>query len=117
MEAEDLDISPQTQGQLRARFLTPSTNPDNIALHIIVDGASSSKRIFFNKHWSVNKCLKVIAEQTKLWIKNPEAYGLCLLSREEDEKWLKKQAKKKLKVGTFRDDTKWLEENHPLEYY
>jgi len=42
---------------------------------------------------------------------------LCFPTDEEREHLKKKQLKKKLKVGAFRDETEWLDENHPLSYY
>lgn len=50
-------------------------------------------------------------------IKNPEAYSLAMPPSEEQDKIKRKQLKKKLKVGAFRDDTVWLDSNHPLAFY
>eukprot|EP01126_Amoeba_proteus_P002359 TRINITY_DN10735_c0_g1_i10.p1 TRINITY_DN10735_c0_g1~~TRINITY_DN10735_c0_g1_i10.p1 ORF type:complete len:220 (-),score=25.48 TRINITY_DN10735_c0_g1_i10:476-1135(-) len=70
----------------------------------------------FHRHCTIKEALLIISNSEKIPVRHPEAYGLCRETPELD-KLRKRQVKKGLKVGSFRDETEWLDDNHSLEFY
>lgn len=92
---------------------------DTLSLIIVPDEDDwEAVKVDFLGSTTVTQATRQIAlTQWNGLIKNPEAYGLCFPTDEEREHMKRKQLKKKLKVGAFRDETEWLDENHPLSFY
>eukprot|EP01130_Rhizamoeba_saxonica_P016640 TRINITY_DN7733_c0_g1_i1.p1 TRINITY_DN7733_c0_g1~~TRINITY_DN7733_c0_g1_i1.p1 ORF type:complete len:637 (+),score=119.18 TRINITY_DN7733_c0_g1_i1:27-1913(+) len=93
---------------------------DEILIKIHIPDLACHKVMRMPKNITILQCTSLIVEQTRGFIKNVEAYGVCFPPVGDEQQVVHKKRRKKHRLllkGSFRDDTQWLDYLKTMEDY